>query len=267
MQHAGDNVARLTGSLQEQLCPVVILHPPPASFLSLALFSSSPLPDPPSSSRSPPLQPSPPPAHSRSPPPPPHQLHRRALPHRIATPAPIHGHPRAGGDGVLTGELLQLAGVFVLAVPGLWSLIKPPAPPRPRLPGPPHRRDLRAGRASRRARSRGPPATIAVRGPLREVHGHLHPHVSSRDPSPLLSRSSWRGDGDDGRRAPTLPCSRWMRVAPSFSPALLEEEVQEERFRSIEGARSASESRSSCTARSWTKGASSPAGSLRHTDV
>ena len=29
------------------LCPVVILHPPPASFLSLALFSSSPLPDPP----------------------------------------------------------------------------------------------------------------------------------------------------------------------------------------------------------------------------
>ena len=75
---------------------------------------------------------------------------------------PIHGHPHAGGDRVLAGELLQLAGVFVLSVPGLWSLIKPPAPPRPRLPGPPHRRDLRPGRAPRHARGRGPPATDAV---------------------------------------------------------------------------------------------------------
>ena len=31
-----------------------------------------------------------------------------------------------------------------------------------------------------------------------------------------------------------MPCSRWMRAAPSFGPALLEEEGQEERFHSIE---------------------------------
>ena len=35
----------------------------------------------------------------------------------------------------------------------------------------------------------------------------------------------------------------------------------------LQGARSASESQSSCTARSWTKGASSAAGSLRHVHV
>ena len=31
-----------------------------------------------------------------------------------------------------------------------------------------------------------------------------------------------------------MRCSRWMRAAPSFGPAVLEEEGQEERFLSIE---------------------------------
>uniref|UniRef100_M8CAI4 Uncharacterized protein n=1 Tax=Aegilops tauschii TaxID=37682 RepID=M8CAI4_AEGTA len=101
-----------------------------------------------------------------------------------------------------------------------------------------------------------PPDVPAAAGPQPPS---LYAGLCARSMATFTRTSSWRGDGDDGRRAPTLPCSRWMRVAPSFSPALLEEEVQEERFRSIEGARSASESRSSCTARSWTKGASSPA--------
>jgi hypothetical protein len=58
--------------------------------------------------------------------------------------------------------------------------------PHPRLPGPPSCPDLRPRGAPGRGRRAPAAAAADGRGPLGEVHGHLHPHVSSLSRPPLL---------------------------------------------------------------------------------